>query len=135
MDPNRQRPGRNSTPVLWMVIAVGVALGIAAPALAIKGTTTAGLVTALRLTARWSFLLFWVAYSGRAMQELFGSAFLPITRRAREFGLSYAAAQLIHVCLVVWLFQISASPPLSGKLFEFFVVGIIWTYVLALLSF
>jgi len=69
------------------------------------------------------------------MLELFGPALAPIGRRVREFGLAYTAAQLIHVCLVVWLFQISSSPLLSGKLFEFFVIGIVWTYLLAVLSF
>jgi len=129
------RATHNSTPLLYMAIASGVALGLAASVLALKGSSTPGLVMALRLTARWSFLLFWVAYSGRAMLELFGPALAPMGRRGREFGLAYAAAQLIHVCLVVRLFETSSSPPLSGKLFEFFVIGIVWTYLLAVLSF
>jgi hypothetical protein len=90
---------------------------------------------ALRLTARWSFLLFWVAYSGGAMTALFGPALAPLARRGREFGLAYAAAQLVHVGLVVWLFQISTRPPLSVKLSVFFIIGIVWTYLLAVLSF
>jgi hypothetical protein len=49
--------------------------------------------------------------------------------------LAYAAAQLTHVSLVIWLFHISARPPLSGKLFAFFTIGIVWTYLLAALSF
>jgi hypothetical protein len=59
------------------------------------------LVTALRLTARWSFLLFWMAYTGSAMGALFGPAFEVLARRGREFGLAYAAAHLIHLGLVV----------------------------------
>ena len=126
---------RDYAPVLWMVVASGVAFGLAAVALALKGTSSAGLIMALRVTARWSFLLFWFAYVGRAMSEVFGRAFAPIGGRGREFGLSYAAAQLIHLGLVVWLFQISSSPPLAGRLLEFFVIGIVWTYLLAVLSF
>jgi hypothetical protein len=90
---------------------------------------------ALRLTAHWSFLLFWVAYAGGAIAELFGPALGPLARRGREFGLAYAAAQLIHVGLVVWLFQITSRLPLSGKVLVLFTIGILWTYLLAVLSF
>lgn len=116
-------------------MAFGVQLSLAAAVLAIKGTDAKSLGMALRLTARWSFLLFWVAYSGGAMTALFGPALAPLARRGREFGLAYAAAQLVHVGLVVWLFQISTRPPLSGKLSVFFIIGIVWTYLLAVLSF
>jgi hypothetical protein len=125
---------RQST-ALWMGLAFVVALGLAAAVLAIDGADHKGLVMGLRLTARWSFLLFWVAYSGGAMAVLFGPAFEPLARRGREFGLAYAAAQLIHLGLVVWLFQISSRPPLSGLLFVFFAIGIFWTYLLAIFSF
>jgi hypothetical protein len=126
---------RKSLPVLWMGMAFGVALGLAAAVLAIKGTDAKSLVRALQMTARWSFLLFWVAYAGRAVTELFGPAFAPLARRGREFGLAYASAMLIHLGLVVWLFHISSRAPLSGTSFEFFVLGMVWTYLLALLSF
>jgi len=118
----------------WMGLAFGVALALAAAVLALKGSQN-GLVPALRLTARWSFLLFWVAYSGGATAQLFGPAFKPLAARGREFGLAYAAAMLIHLGLVVWLFQISVRPPLSGRPFVFFSIGMIWTYLLALFSF
>jgi hypothetical protein len=121
--------------ILWMGMAFGVALGLAAAVLTIEGTETKSLRMALQVTARWSFLLFWVAYSGKAMTALFGPALAPLARRGREFGLAYAAAQLVHVGLVVWLFQISSRPPLSGKLSVFFIIGIVWTYLLAVLSF
>lgn len=116
-------------------MAFAAAFGLAATILAIKGTDTESLRVALRMTARWSFLLFWIAYSGKAISALFGPAFAPLARRGREFGLAYAAAQLVHLGLVVWLFQISARPPLSGRLSAFFIVGIVWTYLLAVFSF
>ena len=118
-----------------MGMAFAVALGLAAAVLAVKGTDVKSLVKALQLTARWSFLLFWVAYAGGAITELFGPALAPLARRGREFGLAYAAAMLIHVGLVVWLFQISSRAPLSGTSFDFFVLGIVWTYLLGVLSF
>ena len=50
-----------STPVLWMGMAFGVALALAAAVLVISGINAMSLRGALRLTAHWSFLLFWVA--------------------------------------------------------------------------
>ena len=85
---------RKSIPVLWMGVAFGVALGIAAAVLTLYGTDPKGLVAALRMTARWAFLLFWMAYIGGAMTT-------PLARRGREFGLAYAAAMLVHVGLEI----------------------------------
>lgn len=126
---------RKSIPALWMGVAFGVALGIAAAVLTLNGTDRNGLVAALQITARWAFLLFWIAYAGGAMAALFGPAFAPLARRGREFGLAYAAAMLIHIGLIIWLFQISAKPPLAGKILLFFLTGLVFTYLLALLSF
>jgi hypothetical protein len=126
---------RISPTFVWMGGAFGVAVGLALCVLAIKGIDTDSLKLALRVTARWSFLPFWIAYSAGALAVLFGPAFEPFAKRGREFGLAYAAAQLIHLGLVVWLFQISSSPPLTGQLLVFFSVGLFWTYLLALFSF
>jgi hypothetical protein len=118
-----------------MGVAFAIALGFATAVLAIRGTGPKGLVRALQVTARWSFLPFWLAYVSGSMPTLFGPRFDALARRGREFGLAYAAAQLIHVGIVVWLFRISPQPPLSGILFAYFTIGIIWTYLLATLSF
>jgi hypothetical protein len=56
---------------------------------------------ALELTARWSFLLFWLAYAGNAVAILFGAQLAA----GREFGLAFASAHLVHIGLVVWLFH------------------------------
>jgi hypothetical protein len=125
----------NSPPVLWMSVAFGMAIALAVAVLAVRGTDAKSIGAALRLTARWSFLLFWIAYTGGAMAALFGPALAPLARRGREFGLAFASAHLVHIGLVVWLYQISARPPLSGSLFVFFTIGIVWTYLLAALSF
>jgi hypothetical protein len=76
-----------------------------------------------------------MAYCGSALGSLFGPAFAPVARRGREFGLAYAAAQSVHLGLVMWLFHISSRPPLSTRLIVFFSVGIFWTYLLAVFSF
>ena len=126
---------RKSVPVLWMGAAFGVALALAVAVLAVKGTDAKSIGVALRVTARWSFLLFWVAYVGGALASLFGPALVSLARRGREFGLAFAAAHLVHIGLVVWLYRVLNRLPLSGPLFVFFAIGIVWTYLLAALSF
>ncbi len=125
---------RNCIPVLWIGAAFGVSLGLTTAVLAIKGVDQDSIVLALQVTARWAFLFFWVAYTGRALVTLFGSA-LALLARGREFGLAYAAAMLSHVGLLVWLFQITGRAPLNGRGLVFFGIGIVFTYVLAVLSF
>jgi hypothetical protein len=81
----------------------------------------------LRVTARWSFLLFWLAYVGGAMARLCGPRLDGFARRGRELGLAFASAHLVHVGLVLWLFM---GP--GGMVF--FWIGILCTYLLALFS-
>jgi hypothetical protein len=126
---------RNPPTAIWIGTGFAVALALASFVLVVLGTGDKAIITALRLTARWSFVLFWFAYSGGALATLFGSALAPLARRGRELGLAYAAAQLVHLTLVVWLFRISPEPPISGSLFVFFSIGMLWTYLLAALSF
>jgi hypothetical protein len=123
-----------SSPAVRIVGAFGVALSLAAAVLILKGINELSLAYALRLTARWSFLLFWMAYTSGAMTALFGPAFTPLARRGREFGLAYAAAQSIHLGLVI-LFSITFRLPLTGRSLVFFSMGIFWTYLLAFFSF
>lgn len=135
MDAAAQSTTPKPVPVLWMGTAFAVALGIAAVVLAVNGSAAKGLVPALQMTARWAFLPFWVAYTGGAMAALFGPALAPLAKRGREFGLAYASAMTVHFGLVVWIFQISSKPPLSGKPFDFFALGVVFTYLLVVFSF
>ena len=96
-DSRSCRMRRKDPTVLWMGAAFAVALALTIAVFAVKGID---IVQALRLTARWSFLLFWLAYAGGAMATLFGPTLKPIAAHAREFGLAYAAAQLVHLGLV-----------------------------------
>ena len=122
-----------SNVMLWMGAAFGVALAIAAIVLGLNGPDNKSVRLALELTARWSFLLFFLAYAGNALAALFG--WNALKGHAREFGLSFASAHLVHVGLVVWLGVILGKVPLSGGLLLFFLVGLFFTYLLALLSF
>jgi hypothetical protein len=118
---------------IWMGTAFAIALAITVSVLVLHGTDNKSVRLALELTARWSFLLFWLAYTGGALATLFGWAFL--AGRGREFGLAFAAAHLVHVGLVIWLGIIMGRVPLSGGLLLFFLIGLLFTYLLALLSF
>jgi hypothetical protein len=103
---------------------------LAAIVLMAAGTDVQGVHTALRATARFSFLLFWPAYSSRALVSLFGSIFNPLRQRAREFGLAFAAAQLVHLGLVAWLCMIGSAP--SKQTFLVFGTAAACVYLLAL---
>jgi hypothetical protein len=116
----------------WLAAAFGAELGLAITALGVEGPGVAGTRLALVITARFSFLLFWLAYAGGALCALFGPAFLPLKRRAREFGLAFAAAQLVHLGLVAWLCYLGAVP--SAATFVLFGIAVFWLYLIALLS-
>jgi hypothetical protein len=126
-----QRHHRPVSARATMTAAFLVAVVVAVVMLAIFGTGEHGTAIALRATARWSFLLFWLAYVGSAMAKLFGSRFNRFAQRGRDFGLAFASAQLIHISLVLWQFYLSAR---SSDLMLVFWAGIAFTYLLALLS-
>jgi hypothetical protein len=119
---------------VWMGAAFASAVAIAIVMLGDKGVSESGIRSALRVTARWSYLWFWLAYAGGALAVLLGSTFRGLAMRGREFGLAFASAHLVHVGLVLWLYHITHQPPLTGSLLVFFGIGIFWTYLLALLS-
>jgi hypothetical protein len=124
----RSRPAAD----FWMGSAFGTAFILAAVVLAVLGAGERGTNAALAATARLSFLLFWAAYAGGALTTLFGAMFQPLKRRAREFGLAFAAAHLVHIGLVGWLCWIGSAP--AVPVFLFFGVALIFTYLLALFS-
>jgi hypothetical protein len=115
-----------------MGAAFAAAAAVAALALAAFGAGERGTDIALQATARVSFLLFWPAYAGGALATLFGPRFQPLARHARDFGLAFAAAHLVHVGLVAWLCWIGAAP--AAGVFRFFGIALAWLYVIALFS-
>jgi hypothetical protein len=69
------------------------------------------------------------------MAILFGPAFAGLARQARALGLAFATAHLVHIGLVVWLGIDIGQIPLQGGVLWFFLVALLFTYLLALLSF
>jgi hypothetical protein len=124
---------RQSRLGLWITVALSVALAAAILILGIAGVSEKPTRLALEVTARWSFLLFWLAYTGNALAQLTG--WERIGGHAREFGLSFAAAHFVHIGLVVWLSYLLGRIALTGGLLIFFLVGLFWVYLLAALSF
>lgn len=132
---DRQRSSPFRFPVqIWMATSFCVGCGLAAAVLLTLGTGPKGTVGALQATARFSFLLFWLAYAGGALVTLFGPIFNSVARHARTFGLSFASAQTVHAALVIWLYWISPEPPVSRTILVFFGVALFWMYLLALFS-
>ena len=122
---------RRRTTAEWAAVSFGVALAIV---LVVRMAAPPGdkLGVALRATARWSFVLFWLASAGSALTTLFGSTFKTLAERARDFGLAFASAHLVHLSLVVWLYYFFTGPPRSSLIV--FGIAVFWTYLLALLS-
>jgi len=119
---------------IWMASAFAVALAAAVAMLEFRGAGHEGTVLALRLTARWSYCLFLPAYLGGALTTLFGPVFKPLARRGRDLGLAFAAAHLVHFGLVVWLYHISARPPVGTSSAIYFGIALLFTYLIALFS-
>lgn len=130
----KHRAANGLATVWWMTAAFCVALTLASLVLALLGSNPRGTVTALRVTARFSFLLFWLAYAGGALAKLFGRAFRAVAKRGRDFGLAFASAHLVHVGLLVWLYRISTKFPFSEFTLVFFGIALGCTYLLALFS-
>jgi hypothetical protein len=126
---------RHDSAWAWMIGALAGALALAVAVLIGYGTGPDGVGQAVRITARWSFLFFWLSYAGNALAILFGPAFAGPARRARAFGLAFATALQVHIGLVVWLGVIIGQIPLQGGLLWFFLVALFCAYLLTLLSF
>jgi hypothetical protein len=124
----------------WPAAALATAALLAAATLAHYGTSARATNTALMVTARFSFLLFWIAYAGGGLAVLLDAVVLPgapalsrfLRRRGREFGLAFASAHLVHIGLVGWLCWIGAPP--GRAVFAFFVPPLLIVYLLALFS-
>lgn len=84
----------------------------------------------MAITARFSYLWFWPAYAGSALAATLGRKF----SLGRACGLAFVAAHSVHLLLVIWLYQISPTPPISFHDAVFFSVGIGFMYLLGLLS-
>ena len=117
---------------IWMGSALCAAVCLVAAIFIVCGAGEKGTITALLATARVAFLLFWPAYAGGALVSLFGARFQPLKRRAREFGLAFAAALLVHLGMVAWLCRIGHAP--SVQTFVVFGVAAVCVLLLTLFS-
>ena len=116
----------------WMGSAFAANAVLAAIVLAVFGAGKLGTVDALQTTARFSFLLFWLAYASGGLALLIRPAAGFLRRHGRDFGLAFAAAHLVHILMVVWLCWIGATPGMG--VFVFFVPPAVVLYVLVLFS-
>ena len=119
--------------IFWMLSVFAIALGLALATLGIADAGETGTNLALAVTARFSFLLFWLAYAGGPLASLFGQAFLPLKQHGRECGLAFASAQQVHIGLVVWLCYLGAVP--STHTFVIFGIALFFLYLITFFSF
>jgi hypothetical protein len=119
-----------TTTLLWMTAAFLIA-AVCVAAVFLIFDHRERVSIALRLTARWSFLFFWLAYTMPAMARLFGARFAGLAGRSRDFGLAFASAHLTHITIIIWLFY---KAPQSNGGMVFFWVAVVCTYLLAFLS-
>jgi hypothetical protein len=87
----------------------------------------------LQSTARFSFALFWLATTGRALNALFGPRFHALARESRNLGLAFASAHTVHLALAAYLLHVEPQPfPILPLVF--FSVGAAWLYLIVALS-
>lgn len=123
---------RRITTAAWMAMAFAGAIAFAGAAL-IVAVPPQKLGMALRATARWSFVWFCLATYGAPLAVLFGERFRGLARRSREFGLSFAAALVVHFVLAIR--QIYVSPvPFPRLPLIVFSLGVASTLVLTTLT-
>jgi hypothetical protein len=115
----------------WMAAAFIVSLALAAAVFAVFGAGEHGTTLALRVTARWCFLLFLLAYAGGALARFCGLRFAVLARHGRDFGLAFAAALFVHIGLVLWLLYVAAD---QRTLMLFFWAGVLATCALSVFS-
>ena len=115
MAETRTRPiGVTKRP--WASLAAGIGVGAAvAAAVALFGPDgEEKLWSAVRATGRTSFLLFLVPLLARPLDILVGGAFSRTLLAWRgNFGLALAGNHLVHLLLIVALYDASATPPVS----------------------
>jgi hypothetical protein len=120
---------RNNT-AIWVAVAFCGSAGAAIAAVAMSRHRD--ISAALAMSARVAFLFFWPAYVGGALVCLFGDVFLPLKAHARDFGLAFAAAILVHLGLVVRLCVVGPAP--SAGTFVIFGTAALFACLLTLLS-
>jgi hypothetical protein len=69
----------------WTAASFVVSLALAVTVLAIFGDGETGTALALRVTARWCFVLFWLAYAGGALAKVCAPRFAMLAHHSREF--------------------------------------------------
>ena len=88
--------------IKWMGTAFAAALAITAITLALHGTDNKATRLALELTARFSFVLFWLAYAGGAMIFVISDEIIPETHR-RGFETHGTVGLMIGLVVMMFL--------------------------------
>lgn len=103
----------SSGTLILLATSIAVLLALAGFALG-GGWEVEGAKAAVRLTARWSFIWFLVAWSASSVAALWpGGWRAHLLRRRRAIGLSFAASQFVHaVCFLTAILNFGILVPL-----------------------
>ena len=96
-----------------MALMAGLAAALLLTGLAAAtNTEVEGLVSdGLRWTGRLAFFVFLIPWLASPLQTLFPSAFSKLLLRwRRRAGISFGSIQVVHLGLIVWLYQIYEDP-------------------------
>lgn len=127
--------GRRRRTLPWLALGLGSGLAAAALGLVHDGRGMAGIALGAILAARAAFVFFFPAYAGGALARLFPFPLLAaVARYGREAGLAFAGALFVHLAMVLWLFEVSARPPVGDTVIATFGLGAAWAFALTLFS-
>jgi sulfoxide reductase heme-binding subunit YedZ len=115
----RKLTGWNLT---WMI---ALALGAGSAAIAAKlGFTVEAMQAVIRFTARTSFILFCLAFSGAALYRLWPGAWTRWQRQNRRYlGVAFAVSHLIHALALVAFARLDPAQFHAGNGAGMFVTG------------
>lgn len=111
---------------VYAAVAAGVAAATTAASLALFSPTTDGWLHAARYTARWSFIVFLVAFLGPVLMRGFDET------RTRAAILAFGAAHGIHLAvLVTYRVVVGETPPVTALVVGGLAYGLIVALMVA----
>lgn len=100
------------------------------------GVGTHGTGESLRATARVAFLIWFAVFVASPLHTLVAGGWTAALLRARRrIGMAFASFHLVHVVLIVYLFQISPTQPVPDFVIVFGGIGLSLVYAMFFTSF
>ncbi len=102
---------RTTQGLIAMLAGTAIALVLTGVAAALSPDVEGLVSSGLRWTGRLAFFVFLVPWLASPLQSLFpGEVSRLLLRWRRRAGIAFGSIQVVHLGLIVWLFQIHADP-------------------------